>query len=32
VLCDNRSADRQPHAHAIRLRREEGVEQSAFYY
>ena len=26
---DNRPADRQPHAHAIRLRREEGVEQPA---
>src|ERR1700726_2701716 len=30
TMCfDDRSADRQPHAHAIRLRREEGVEQPA---
>jgi hypothetical protein len=29
MLLDNRPADRQPHAHAIRLRREEGVEQAA---
>jgi hypothetical protein len=27
MLLDDRPADRQPHAHAVRLRREEGVEQ-----
>src|SRR6266436_2967197 len=27
MLLDNRPADRQPDAHAFRLRREEGVEQ-----
>jgi len=27
MSLDNRTADRQAHAHAIRLRREEGIEQ-----
>jgi hypothetical protein len=29
MLLDDRPADREPHTHAIRLRREECVEQSA---
>ena len=29
MLFDDGPADREPHTHAIRLRREEGVEQSA---
>jgi hypothetical protein len=27
VSCDDRTADRQPHAHTVLLRREEGLEQ-----